>query len=258
MPSTSTLPDDPFATLAEALLRDEEGAGPKSPRLAATLRALVDDGRLRAGDKLPNEIDLATRSGFSLGTVQKALRVLADGGVLDRRHGHGTFVAGGDHDRRDLWYFRFVSDTGAELTPVTARALDRRVLSEPGPWNAFLDSDSVILVRRLLDVGGMFSVLSDVYVDARRFAGLLDLPLDDFDRVALRNLLYERFGAPTYHASQRIWCDRLPEAARLLLGVPGGSFGLMSDVFSRTSRDAPISMQRIYVPPGVSPLDIRG
>ncbi|WP_233385120.1 GntR family transcriptional regulator [Methylobacterium sp. C25] len=234
------------------------GSGPKYQRLVDGITRLVDAGALRSGEKLPNEIDLSARTGLSLGTVQKALRILSEQRIVDRRHGHGTFVATIDQDQRDLWYFRFLSNAGGELLPISARAIDRRIIRQRGPWHDFLAADEVIRIRRLLDVAGRFSVLSDFYIDAERFRGVLDIPMPELHRVVLRSLLNQRFNAPTYHASQRIWCDRLPEKVCRLLGLPTASFGLMSDVMGRSNRDHPISMQRIYVPPHVSPIEIRG
>jgi DNA-binding GntR family transcriptional regulator len=47
-------------------------------------------------DKLPGEIRLAEEIGCSVGTVQSALRELTDRGIVVRRHGYGTYVAGVD------------------------------------------------------------------------------------------------------------------------------------------------------------------
>lgn len=47
-------------------------------------------------DKLPPEIRLAELVGCSRSTVQRALKELAERGVIIRRHGYGTFLAGVD------------------------------------------------------------------------------------------------------------------------------------------------------------------
>lgn len=57
------------------------------------LRALIADGDLRPGDRLPSEGDLCERLGVSRGSLREAIRMLAALGVLDTRHGSGSYVS---------------------------------------------------------------------------------------------------------------------------------------------------------------------
>jgi methanogenic corrinoid protein MtbC1 len=66
---------------------------PVHHQLATLLRAAIDAGHLRAGEQLPAEKLLAARLGLARGTVRQALARLMEEGLLDRRHGWGTFVA---------------------------------------------------------------------------------------------------------------------------------------------------------------------
>ncbi|GAB2732148.1 FadR/GntR family transcriptional regulator [Kitasatospora kifunensis] len=66
--------------------------GPVVPRLEARLRELLDDGRWRVGEQLPNEAALARLLGVGRSSVREAVRLLVRDGLLDVRHGVGTFV----------------------------------------------------------------------------------------------------------------------------------------------------------------------
>jgi DNA-binding FadR family transcriptional regulator len=59
---------------------------------AEHLRELVSSGALRPGDRLPSERELASRLGVSRPTLREAVRGLVIMGLLETRHGAGTFV----------------------------------------------------------------------------------------------------------------------------------------------------------------------
>lgn len=58
--------------------------------LRGQLHALL--GELRVGDRLPSERDLAERWGVARMTVRRAVDSLVADGVLERRHGSGTYL----------------------------------------------------------------------------------------------------------------------------------------------------------------------
>lgn len=57
------------------------------------LEALIVDGALRSGDRLPGERDLARRLDVSRPVLREALKRLEDEGLLVGRQGEGTYVA---------------------------------------------------------------------------------------------------------------------------------------------------------------------
>ncbi len=61
--------------------------------IAAELRDRIDRGELRPLQRLPTEVELASRYGVSRLTLRRALAVLQEEGLVDRRQGSGTFVS---------------------------------------------------------------------------------------------------------------------------------------------------------------------
>ncbi len=59
------------------------------------VRALIEKGMLRPGDRLPAERELAVKIGVSRPTVRAGLRALAAMGVVQSRHGSGTYIPEG-------------------------------------------------------------------------------------------------------------------------------------------------------------------
>lgn len=62
-------------------------------RIQSDLEADIRSGRLRPGDRIPIEQDLAGRYGCARATVSKALGALAAAGLIERRRKAGSFVA---------------------------------------------------------------------------------------------------------------------------------------------------------------------
>ena len=73
---------------------DQAERGSLYRKLQGALRGAIDRGLLKPQDALPPERDLATDFAVSRITVRKALDALVGEGLLVRRHGAGTFVAG--------------------------------------------------------------------------------------------------------------------------------------------------------------------
>jgi GntR family transcriptional regulator len=77
-------------TVSKTLRRSEE---PAYKRIQAAIRRRIDNGQLRPGNTVPSERELARMHSVSLMTARHALTELARDGVVERRHGAGTFVA---------------------------------------------------------------------------------------------------------------------------------------------------------------------
>src|SRR6476660_9009674 len=70
----------------------QPGPVPLHHQVYLDLRASLDGGTWRAGDRLPPERELAIRYGCSLITVRRALTELAREHRLERTRGRGTFA----------------------------------------------------------------------------------------------------------------------------------------------------------------------
>lgn len=70
-------------------------SGPLVPQVEQLLRERIGTGAWAVGQRLPSETDLAAELGIGRSSVREAVRLLARDGLLDVRHGVGTFVAEG-------------------------------------------------------------------------------------------------------------------------------------------------------------------
>jgi GntR family transcriptional repressor for pyruvate dehydrogenase complex len=97
-------------------------------RVIRHVKALIERGALRPGDQLPPERSLAVEIGISRPSLRAGLRALAAMGVVEARHGSGTYIIGGP--------------------PVLASEPLRMLAALHG-----LTRDQLFEVRRLLEVG---------------------------------------------------------------------------------------------------------
>ena len=72
---------------------DESGGGPLYLQLHRRLAEAIASGRLKPGDSLPPEREMAALTGLSRVTVRKGVEMLVASGQLVQKRGSGTFVA---------------------------------------------------------------------------------------------------------------------------------------------------------------------
>ncbi|WP_232665249.1 GntR family transcriptional regulator [Pseudonocardia sp. TRM90224] len=87
-----------------------------SRRLAEELRSRIMSGEFAPGARLPSEAELVRRYQVSRVTVRTALRTLEAQGLVDVRHGSGSFVSDfGAGIRAGLQELRSISETIREM-----------------------------------------------------------------------------------------------------------------------------------------------
>ena len=67
-------------------------AGDSTKKVVEFIRSLIGEGTLRPGSRLPAERELAVQIGVSRPTVRAGLRALSAMGVVNTRHGSGTYI----------------------------------------------------------------------------------------------------------------------------------------------------------------------
>src|SRR5690348_13282270 len=67
---------------------------PLHEQIRAAILVEIDAGRLRPGDQLPTEHEMAEQMGVSVAPVRQALLSLVNAGTVTRIKGRGTFVRG--------------------------------------------------------------------------------------------------------------------------------------------------------------------
>lgn len=69
---------------------------PPYEQIADSLRGQIEGGDIGPGQRLPSTRDLMDKFGVANQTVQRAMRILQNAGLVKSVAGRGTFVAGDD------------------------------------------------------------------------------------------------------------------------------------------------------------------
>jgi GntR family transcriptional regulator len=155
----------------------------------------IETAQWRPGDRLPAETELAKLTDVSLGTVQRALRILEQEGVVVRRHGSGTYVTSIIPTPSEIYNHFFVADDKfderVDPLPLYIKVLDLTTTSKPGPWSRFLNtSGPIIRVSRMISVNLEFQVYTELFLRKAEFQRLLQVPKHQLDGVALLRMMY--------------------------------------------------------------------
>lgn len=189
--------------------------------LAAALRARIVAGEWPPGSAIPAEQTLANEHGVALGTMRRALDLLAQQGLLERIQGRGTFVRAGLSGATMMRFFRFGGHAGK--VPAS-RILARQSVPASAEVARSLGigkGEVVLRLRRLRSIDATPCLLEDLW-----------LPLPTFDALAggdsaeWSDLLYplfaERCGVHVHRAVDEIRFDALGAADARLLGLQAG------------------------------------
>jgi GntR family transcriptional regulator len=227
--------------------RPARSAGDRQPkylRIHGDLRERITSGDWRPGTPLPSQRELAAQFSVSIMTLRQALQLLADDGLVEARHGSGTYVAA--RYAHDLGHLRsFASDLSAQGAEITTRLLAAGTIIPPADVAARLAAPGEVLrLRRLRLSGGRPVIVQTSYLPAAlaRF-----LEPEDLGHRGLYAILAEH-GLTIARASETITPAPLsPPDARDLVR-PEASPALHSHRISFTTAGAPIIDDHAVLP----------
>jgi GntR family transcriptional regulator len=219
------------------------GAEPVYLRLQKTLRRQIESGQWIPGQRIPPERDIATKYGFSLGTVRTALLNLVSDGFLYRFQGRGTFVAGTDMNLEHRRYYRLAGGFHGKEINLRITFLELDIVTGKTEINRCLktkENGELIRLRRLVTNPVAPLIYCVSYFPRAEFAEIEDLPASRFEKVPLYLLFENVFGLPTLENRELI--AAVPADARVAehLRIEEGQPVLAIEMLSLTYR------KRIY------------
>lgn len=239
------------SSVFEELRRPSHTGVPKYLRLSDALLGAIKSGYWKAGDKLPNEEDLTEMTPFSLGTVQRALRNLADQGILVRQHGLGSFVAETDLRLEDPWHCRFLDDDGQTILPVYSKVIRRELVKERGRWSEHFPQagDHLMRIDRVINVNNEFNVFTRFFADRRMLTDLWEAPVKKLNGLNFKALIAKQRNFPITHIGHSMRAATFDAEVASVLKVDADTVGILMHAVARMGRDACVYYQEFSIPP---------
>ena len=220
-----------------AVRRVKLGRGPAHAQIEHSLADSIAAGRLRPGDRLPAERDLAARAGVSRMTLRQALDSLERRGLVERRVGRegGTFVA---EPKLELTGFAALSDQlrglGLEAGARVLGAEERAATAAEAPLGP-----RVYDIRRVRLADGEPFALERTVLSASAFPGFLELPLER----SLYELIRRHYEDVPVRAVERLEpaVSSAEDAAALGVAVGSPVMSVERTVYSTSGRTVELS-----------------
>ena len=223
---------------------------PRYQRLRDEIAAEIAAHVWKPGEAIPSETDLAASHGVALGTVRRAIDVLAADGLVERVQGRGTFVRRPSFDRSLMRFLRLQG--GAPGTVPQSRILIRREEQAEDEVAAALGLERgapVIYFLRQRLVDGEVRLVEEIWLSGALFAPLLVLDVADFG-----DLLYPLYedvcGLSVASADETLTVGTIPPALAPSLKLDPGQPVVVIERLARGYDGRPLEWRRSRAPAG--------
>jgi GntR family transcriptional regulator len=194
---------------------------PAYRRIQRTIRRRIESGHLRPGDIVDSERELARTHRVSLMTARHALADLAREGMVERRHGAGTFVAPPKIHFNKL--MSYTEQMAARSLTANSRIVSSGVINREQEIAARLGlqpMSRLVRIERVRSAGDEPFAHEVCYLSADEFHDLVDAPLE---RTSLFVTLQREYGVELAYADEEIDATDADQRIAELLALPRGT-----------------------------------
>jgi GntR family transcriptional regulator len=194
---------------------------PAYKRIQSQIRDRIASARLKPGDAVASERELAKTHKVSLMTARHALAGLEQEGIVERRLGAGTFVAVPKiHFNKLMSYTEQMSSRG--LAPRSRVLVAKAIDGEPevAARLGLTEATRLVKIQRLRLTDEEPFALETCYLPAADFPDLASAPLG---RSSLFAILEHDYGAKLAYADEEVDATSADANIAELLGVPRGA-----------------------------------
>ncbi len=190
-------------------------------RIQGVIRKRIESGKLRPGDIVESERELARIHKVSLMTARHALADLAREGVVERKHGAGTFVAPPKiHFNKLMSYTEQMSSRGLSARSKIIRLSSSESDPEIAARLSLPSASALAVVQRVRQADDEPFALETCYLSADQFPGIASPGLE---RGSIFVTLERDFGVNLTYADEEIDAADADQRTSDLLSIPRGA-----------------------------------
>lgn len=225
-------------------------AVPLYRKLADTLRANLEEGRIRPNELLPTERDLASTYQVSRDTVRKAIKLLEEQGLLYSDQGRGTFAAPEAVRMMSRSLDSFTQDTLRRGGTPGQRILAMETVAASLALSSLLGTEPhlpLLRIKRLRLMDNAPVGIQDSYLRLPPGAHIERKELEQSG--SLYRLLIEKFNIEPSESLESVGAIAAGDDETALLDVPKGTPLLVCERIMLSDRREPIEYCEMkYVP----------
>lgn len=237
------------ATLRRHLDRFARPGVPKYVAMRDAVAHAIASGEWPQHTRLPTESEYAAALPLSLGTIQRALRALAEEGLITRQQGQGSFVAVNREGQMHApLHCRFMNDAGTGYLPVYPQVLARYDETRQGAWSRHLAAARITCIERALRIGNEFRVFSRFWFDPSRLPTLASAPFRKLSGENFKDVVWRETHQLPGRIATFLSSAALPAQACRAIGARRGTRGQLLEILAYVGRDDPIYYQELYIP----------
>lgn len=194
---------------------------PAYRRIQDAIRTKIEQGRLKPGEVVDSERELAKIHRVSLMTARHALAELQREGLVERHRGSGTFVAPPKIEFNKLT--SFTEQMSSRSMPANSKVLHASVVQGEHDIAARLAlpaGSRLVFIERLREAGAEPFALESSYLSAAIYGSIVRAPLD---RGSLFTTLERDYNTKLAYADEDIDATAADPKTAELLSLPRGA-----------------------------------
>ena len=206
---------------------------PPKERALEGILGLAFAGTFKAGDKLPGERALCERLGVSRTALRSAIKQLISQGILESRHGSGTYLCRAKPTQVFQQSGSFTDTVEATGRVAGSRTLHSQVTAADdivAGKMGLAPGAPIFVIERVRLADGVPMAIQTSYIDMERCPGI---DAHDFDSESLMGVMKQTHGIRISGGMQRISITKVDERESKLLGVDRGTPAFFEQCFNQ-------------------------
>lgn len=224
----------------------KQGALPVYVQLAEMLAREIGAGLLLDGERLPPERAMAGEYDVAVGTLRKALTILEERGLLERRQGSGNYIRHKEYAENIYTFFRLELQGGGGLP--TAQTLGVERMAKPPGLPDFGPSDQAFRFRRLRFLDDRPAALEEIWLDGSATKRISLAEVSE----SLYHYYKSKLGRWISRAEDQVSIAPAPQWRVDQFGVPAGDYCGYVERIAWDQNAEPIEFSRNWFDPNVA------